>query len=258
VINAQNHHPVYTSQSAAWKARLKLQQGRTEQAILWAESCGLKIEDSEWPYSREVEYLTLARVHIARGKLEGVEIMLDRLLQAAETDERTGDLIEILIQQALYWCASNKKDHAFLLIERALTLAEPEGFVRSFVDEGEPIRSLLLDYQTLINKRIGVAIENESLRLLAYIDKLLAAFSQSTSVGKAKDEDILELLSERELDILRLIATGRSNKEIAEILVIALSTVKSHINNLYSKLGTRRRTQAISIARELGLLEETN
>lgn len=258
VINDQNHHPVYTSQSAAWEARLRLRQGNMDKAILWAESCGLEIDDFEWLYSQEVEYLTLARVLIAQGKFEGIEGLLDRLLRAAEANNRTGDLIEILTQQALYLNASNDNSGALQCMERALVLAEPEGFVRSFVDEGEPIRLLLLDYQKLISKRIGGAIDSESLRLLTYVDKLLAAFSQSTSVGKAKDIDILEPLSERELDILRLIATGCSNKEIAEILVIALSTVKSHINNLYSKLGARRRTQAISIARELGLLEETN
>jgi len=258
VINAQNHHPVYTSQSAAWEARLRLQQGRIEQAILWAESCGLQIKDTEWPYPRAVEYLTLARVLIAQGKFEGIEGILNRLFQAAEVNKRTGDLIEILTQLALCSYASNQKDHALQLIERALALAEPEGFVRSFVDEGEPIRSLLLDCQKLINKRISIAIDNESLRLLTYMDKLLAAFSQPAHTEKSKPETMLEPLSERELDVLRLIETGRSNKEIAEILVIAISTVKSHINNLYSKLGTRRRTQAISIARELGLLEENN
>ena len=254
VINDQNHHPIYTSHSAAWEARLRLQQGHIEQAILWAESCGLKIKDTEWPYPRAVEYLTLARVLIAQGKFEGVEGILDQLFQAAEENKRTGDLIEILIQQASYWYALNKKDHALQLIERALTLAKSEGFVRSFVDEGEPIRSLLLECQSSINTRIGVAIDNESLRLLTYTDKLLAAFSQLAPMEKIKVEPNIEPLSEREFDILRLIATGRSNNEIAEILVIALSTVKSHINNLYGKLGTNRRTEAISIARDLGLL----
>jgi len=255
VINDKNHHPVYTSQSAAWEARLRLQQGHIEQASLWAESCGLMINDTEWPYPRAVEYLSLARVLIAQGKFEGVECLLDRLFQTAEAKKRTGDLIEILIQQALYWDASKEKERAFQLIEHALRLAEPEGFVRSFVDESEPIRSLLLDYQTLINRKIGEASDRESFRLLTYTDKLLAAFSQPASIKKI-DEPVLEPLSERELDILHLIATGRSNKEIAEILVIALSTVKSHINNLYGKLGADRRTQAIAIAREKGLLSE--
>jgi LuxR family maltose regulon positive regulatory protein len=235
---------------------LRLQQGRTDQTILWAKSCGLDVNDTDWPYSREVEYLTLARVLIAQGKSEGVEDILDRLLQTAEADKRTGDSIEILIQQALYLYASNKKSRAFQRIERALILAEPEGFIRSFIDEGESIRLLLLDYQALISRKIGDAITGESLQLLTYTDKLLASFSQPASVGKTKDELILEPLSERELDILRLIATGRSNKEIAEILVIAVSTVKSHINNLYGKLGAQRRTQAIAIARDMGLFSE--
>jgi LuxR family maltose regulon positive regulatory protein len=255
-INDRSHHPVYIAQAAAIEAHLRLLQNRIDQAVHWAESCVLRLNDTERPYSREAEYLTLARVLFIQGKREGVAEMLDRLSRAAETDQRVGDLIEILVQQALFWHVSDQKSRAFQSFERALILAEPEGFIRSFVDEGEPMRSLLLDYQTIINKRIGVAIDNKSLRLLTYIDKLLAAFSQPISVEKAKDEDFLEPLSERELDILRLIATGRSNKEIAEILVITLSTVKSHINNIYGKLGTNRRTQAIAFARKHGLLSE--
>jgi LuxR family maltose regulon positive regulatory protein len=253
-INAQNHHPVYTSQSAAWEAGLRLQQGRIDQAVLWAESCGLKIEDADWPYSREVEYLTLARVLIAQGKLEGVEDILDRLRQAAEAGQRTGDLIEILIQQALYRNASKEKERALQLIEYALKLAEPEGFVRSFVDEGEPMRLLLIHLQSKLKQKLGVTIDDSSLRLLTYTDKLLAAFSHPAPSGQANLESLTEPISERELEILRLIAAGKTNQEIADMLVIAVSTVKSHINNLYGKLGTNRRTEAILRARELGLL----
>jgi LuxR family maltose regulon positive regulatory protein len=256
VINNQNRHPVYTSQSAAWEARLRLRQGRMEQALVWTESCGLKIDDSEWSYSQEVEYLTLARVLIAQGKFEGVEGMLDRLFRTTEAKKRTGDLIEILIQQALFWDASEKKELAIQYIDRALRLAEPEGFVRSFVDEGETIHTLLLDYQSSISRKIGETIDSESLRLLTYTDKLLAAFSQPASAKNPDHSSLVESLSERELDVLQLIATGRSNKEIAVILVIALSTVKSHINNLYGKLGATNRVQAIAIARNNGLLLE--
>jgi LuxR family maltose regulon positive regulatory protein len=255
-INDRSHHPVYIAQAAAIETRLRLLQNQIDQAVHWAESCGFGLNDTERSYSREAEYLTLARVLFTQGKREGVEEMLDQLSRAAETDQRAGDLIEILIQQALFWHLSDQKSRAFQCIERALILAEPEGFVRSFVDEGEPVRLLLLDHQTLINKRIGEAVNNESLRLLTYTDKLLAAFSPDLPIERSKPATTLEPLSERELDILRLIATGRTNQEIAEILVIALSTVKSHINNLYGKLGTNRRTQAIAIAREMGLLSE--
>ena len=99
-------------------------------------------------------------------------------------------------------------------------------------------------------------IDEETLSLLAYIDRLLAAFSHPAPVEKSMPGTLLEPLSERELEILRLIALGKTNKEIADTLVIAISTVKSHINHLYGKLGTSRRTQAIAIARDLGLISE--
>lgn len=256
VINHQNHHPVHIAQAAALEARLRLRQNHTEEAIRWAESAALDINETEWPYSREIEYMTLARVLINQGNVEGVDAMLDRRLQLAEADKRTGDMIEILIQKACCAYALSNDLQAFKSIERALILAIPEGFVRSFIDEGEKIQRLLLDYQSSLSKKISDASGSESLRLLAYTDKLLAAFSSTPGVEESKHVLLLEPLSERELDILRLIATGRTNKEIAEMLVIAVSTVKSHINNLYGKLGTQRRTQAISVARELGLLEE--
>ena len=255
-INAQNHHPIYTFQSAAWETRLRLRQGQIDQANLWAGSCGLKIEDTEWPYSREVEYLTLARVLITQGKLEGVASMLDRLFQDAEANKRTGDLIEVLIQQALYENASNEKVHAYQLIESALMLAEPEGFVRSFVDEGEQMHQLLVAFLAQLQKRQRTDIDDQSAKLLVYINYLLAAFSQTKKPVNADSRSLVESVSERELDVLRLIEGGLSNQEIADTLVIAVSTVKSHINNLYGKLGTNRRTQAISIARDLGLLSE--
>jgi LuxR family maltose regulon positive regulatory protein len=255
-INSQSHHPVYIAQAEALEARMRLRQKRTDQAIGWAEACSLSPDDTEWFYRREVEYLTLARVLFTQNKQEGIDGMLGRLMQTAEVDKRTGDLIEILIQQALFLYTANKKAQAFQSVERALLLAEPEGYIRTFVDEGDPVRLLLLDYQSILKKKIGDEVGGESLRLLTYTDKLLAEFSQETLGEKSKPETILEFLSEREMEILRLIATGRSNQEIADILVIALSTVKSHINSLYAKLGANRRTQAIALARDLGLLPE--
>ena len=139
------------------------------------------------------------------------------------------------------------------LLERALLLAKPEFYVRVFVDEGETMYSMLLDYQRMLEKRSDVG---RPAHLLTYIDRLLAAFLQPSSKEKTKQETFFEPLSEREREILRLIAQGCTNQQIADLLVIALSTVKSHINNLYGKLGTNRRTEAIVIAREKGLLSD--
>jgi LuxR family maltose regulon positive regulatory protein len=255
-INNQSHHPVYIAQAKALEAHLRLLQNRIDDAIRWAESCGLSPDDTDWPYSRNVEYLTLARVLITQSKREGINGMLGRLMQTAQADRRTGDLIEILIQQALFLYASNQKAQAFQPIERALILAEPDGYFRTFVDEGEPMRLLLMGYQSIIKKKLGDEVDGESLRLLTYSGKLLAEFSQDALGEKSKPETILEPLSDRELEILHLISIGLTNQEIAHRLVIAVSTVKSHINNLYSKLGTQRRTQAIAIARDLGLLSD--
>jgi LuxR family maltose regulon positive regulatory protein len=156
----------------------------------------------------------------------------------------------------LYWYTANKKDYAFQFLEHTLKLAESEGFIRFFVDEGEPMRLLLSEFQSKLNQKLGVAIEDSSLWLLTYTDKLLAAFSKPVPSARSKAKPLPEPLSERELHILHLIAAGRTNQEIADALMIAVSTVKSHINNLYGKLGTNRRTEAIAIARELGLLSE--
>jgi LuxR family maltose regulon positive regulatory protein len=204
----------------------------------------------------DFECLMLAHVCIAQTQLDKALRLLARLEPVIQAGSRKGSLIKLLSLRALTLRALALSSESWDALERALTLAEPEGYIRSFVDEGEPMRLLLLDYQAMIKKRIGDKVENVPLRLLIYTDKLLAAFSQPAIPKQAKAGLLAEPLSERELDILRLIATGRSNQEIAEILVIAVSTVKSHINNLYGKLGTNRRTEAIAMAHELGLLSE--
>ena len=245
-------------QAAALQAQMELVCGNLRAGKVWAESSGLSSNDQEasHPGLREVEYISYARILDAQGRRTEALSILERLLQSAQTEERNGNAITILTIQALVYQAQANTSRALECLERALTLAEPEGFVRTFVDEGEPMRLLLLDYQSIIKKQLSDGVDSESLRLLAYTDKLLAAFSQTVSDQKPGHETMVESLSERELDILRLIATGRSNQEIADILVIAMSTVKSHINSIYGKLSTNRRTQAVVIARDAGLLSE--
>lgn len=255
----QHHHPVHAARAAAWEARLRLRQGRTEQAVRWAETCGLHGDDAVLPYAREAEYLTLARVLIAQGQSGVVLELLDRLLQVAVSDQRGGSQIQILMLQALARQRHSDLPGALKALERALALAEPEGYMRTFVDEGEMMRLLIDDFRLAIAEG-----KPENLRLSSYVDKLLFAFGgaslesvpDSTIGQESAISTLVDPLSERELEVLRLIQAGLNNQEIAEQLVIATSTVKTHLNNLYGKIGVHSRTQAVAIARDLGLLSD--
>lgn len=248
--------PFVMTQVGALRASLQLAQGDLRTATAWAANSGLAPDDpaTSHPGLREVEYLSFARVLNAQGRHGEALSLLDQLLQAAEAEERFGSVIGILVLQCLVVRKQGNTTHPLTLLERALTLAEPEDYLRTFIDEGEPMRLLLLDYQSTIKMKISDGGDGESLRLLTYTDKLLAAFSQPAPIEKPKYETIPETLSERERDILRLIAAGNSNLEIAEQMVLAQSTVKWYINSLYSKLGARSRTHALALARELELI----
>lgn len=125
---------------------------------------------------------------------------------------------------------------------------------KRLVDEGEPMQTLLADFRKPLEKRAAMSEKDGSHRLLAYTDQLLAAFSPDHKAASIQANALPEPLSEREAEILQLISMGLSNKEIADHLVVAVSTVKSPVNSLYGKLGTHRRAQAVVIARELDLL----
>jgi LuxR family maltose regulon positive regulatory protein len=253
-MNERHHHLVHKAVAAASEARLRLRQGRTEQAGRWAETCGLRPDDSAWPYRLEVGYLTLARVFIAQGQAGAVLDLLHRLQQAAEADKRTGSLIEILILCALARQAQGDANGALTALEQALALAEPEGYIRIFVDEGAPMAALL-------RKALSHGVRP------GYVDKLLITFEAEEPGSKEAEQRqgapviprpptplLLEPLTERELELLRLVAAGRSNQEIAQELFLAVGTVKKHLNNIFGKLNVGSRTQAIVRARELELL----
>jgi LuxR family maltose regulon positive regulatory protein len=188
-------------------------------------------------------------VFVAQGKLEEALRLLGRLLSAAHAGGRTGSVIEILTLQALILQRVGDTDRATSVLGRALSLAEPEVYVRMFVDEGDPMTALLRSLQAR-----GASS--------GYVDRLLVALQRSgggarVPVGPTVStygQRLPEGLSERELEVLRLVASGRSNREIARELYVSLGTVKTHINNTYRKLGVNSRTRAVARARDLDLV----
>ncbi len=235
---------------AAMKARIRIAQGELGEAFDWARERGLSTENA-LTYLHEFEHITLARLLLARYRhdergpgIEEADRLLDRLLRSAGDGGRVGSAIEILALQALACEARNDLDRALRPLERALTLAEPEGYVRLFIDEGAPMARLL----TAARAR-GVMPDYAG-RLLAASGTSAPATAHHDSVNPAPAEP----LTAREIEVLRLVAEGRSNREIADHLFLALDTIKGHNRRIFARLGVQRRTEAIARARELGLL----
>jgi LuxR family maltose regulon positive regulatory protein len=231
--------PPTASAVVALRLRLETDAGRWDAAQRVAAGRGLSTSDA-LSYLRETEHLALARLLVAQGRAE-VSPFIERLLDAARDGGRTGSVIRILAVQALALQRQGKTARALAVLEQALSLAEPQSYVRTFVDEGAPMQQLLA--------QISGAAQPYSQRLLAAFPP--AAFGAVTSAGS---ETLIEPLSERELEVLRLIASGATNQQIADRLVIALGTVKAHCSNIYGKLGVSSRTQATARARDLGLV----
>jgi LuxR family maltose regulon positive regulatory protein len=180
--------------------------------------------------------------------------LLARLLQSAEEGGRKGSMIDISILHALAHQAQGDQPHALGSLERALSLAEPEGYVRSFIDEGKAMRLLVLDFRSAIEK----SARNGVHPLYGYIDKLLSAFPQTVATTpKSKiinqKSEIVEPLSERELEVLKLLRSELSGPEIAGQLIVSLNTLHTHTKNIYNKLGVNNRRSAVRRAEELDL-----
>jgi ATP/maltotriose-dependent transcriptional regulator MalT len=238
--------------AAAVQAQVEVAHGNLAVAECWLKESGLSVDDEELSYPREREYLSLARVRIAEGRAdpEGLFLpealqMLARLLHDAERNARGGSVIEILILQALALQAQGQQEQALTVLQRVLALAEPESYMRLFLDEGPAMLALL----HLAHAR-GLAPH--------YITRLLMVSGEQPSASAAlptpRSTVLVEPLTERELEVLHLIAAGASNEEIAEQLVIALGTVKRHVSNILGKLTVSSRTQAVARAQALALL----
>jgi LuxR family maltose regulon positive regulatory protein len=243
---------------AALRARVWLGQGRLGEALGWAHEQGLSVED-DLTYLREFEHITLARLLLARYKsdrdranraiLEAIEL-LARLLKAAKAGGRMGSALEILVLQSLAYHLQGDLAGALVPLEQALTLAEPEGYVRLLVGEGPPMAQLL---QEAASRGIMPAYTGKLLAALE-VEQPATASQPLTTTSAPASQPLIEPLSQRELEVLRLFKTELSGPQIARELVIALSTLRTHTKSIYSKLNVDNRRAAIKQAAELGLI----
>src|SRR5258708_2806573 len=238
--------------SVGTHVRLWIARGEIERAALWAERVQHEKRHIA-PLARELEDMAMVRVVLVQHKTTEALMRLVPLLEAATKQERWGNVIELLLLQTLAYLGREEEQAAFSALAQAVHLAEPEGYMRSFLDEGVAMAALLSKLRDQQRKQGPTA----------YLDTLLAAFSPaSRQEGEADHpashpsirQPLLDPLSTRELEVLHLLAQGASNQEIAEDLVVTLDTLKRHVTNILSKLGASNRTQAVTQARTLGLL----
>jgi LuxR family maltose regulon positive regulatory protein len=229
--------------------RLHLARGDLTEAAAFEQERSANAKNAA-DAARVVDRLTSARLLHAQGRHREALPLLEELGETAEAAGRTGDLIEILALQSLALWAGNRKERAVGTLAGALALTEPEGYVRTFVDEGPPMGDLL---SATLEARQSGRLDAAGRISVSYLARLLAAVAQEAT-APAAGERLPEALSKREMEVLVLIAAGESNQEIATKLFVSTSTVKTHINRLYRKLGARSRTQAIARARELDLI----
>ena len=237
----------------AQRARLLLAQGDPAAAARWTQERGLAADDDP-VYPREPGYLVLARVLLAQDRPGPALALLDRLHAAAAAQGRAGSVIEAGALRALALAASGEEDAAVAALVKVLTLACPQGYVRVFADEGPPMAALL--GRLIAAQRSGSAAAGVP---LGYLARLLRAFGSEHAVpdtrpGTAAVPGIVEPLTSRELEVLGLLAAGRSNQAIAGQLVVTLDTVKKHVSHVLDKLGATNRTEAVARARELDLI----
>jgi LuxR family transcriptional regulator, maltose regulon positive regulatory protein len=233
---------------AAIRARVQLAHGDLEAALEWVGERGLSVYD-ELSYVHEYEHITLARILIAShavgrdARLDDALMLLDRLLAAAQDGARTGSVIEILILQAAAQQACGNTSSALAAVAAALHRAEPEGHVRLFLHAGPAVTALLRTIATRGDFSV-------------HAKRILAAAGAATTVAAGSSHSrpgLVDDLSARELDVLRLLRSDLSGPDIARELVVSLNTVRTHTKNIYSKLGATNRREAVTRAAQLGL-----
>jgi LuxR family maltose regulon positive regulatory protein len=197
--------------------------------------------------------LMQARALIAQGNPFAALELMEPLCQQVEFKGWADRLLEVMTVQSVALYAQGEKEKAVDLLGKVLAQAEPGGFIRLFVDEGEPMRLLILDFRLWIEKQA-----HEGRKPIEYVDKLLAAFAQIVPVPQSEasnqKSDMIEPLSPRELEVLKLLRSELSGPEIAQQLIVSLHTLRTHTNNIFKKLGVNNRRAAVRRAEELDLL----
>jgi LuxR family maltose regulon positive regulatory protein len=250
---ARETSPWFTMYAEAQAMRMGLAEramdtDATVRMAQWAEKTRLSADD-ELGFQYELMYRMLARILIDQGELDKGLWLLARLLSVVELAGAEGYALEILVLQAMALETHGRNDQALAALERALILGEPEGYVRTFIDEGPQMGRLLR--RAVVQ---GIAVD--------YADKLLSALEEGAtkaaaplSGSKGARSPVVEPLSPREAEVLRLLTTPLSHAGMAEELVVSVNTVRSHVKSIYGKLGVHSRMEAVERARELDLLE---
>jgi LuxR family maltose regulon positive regulatory protein len=244
--------PQLITRAETWRAHIQLARGNLKAARTWAEQSGFSLTESELWYMHEREYVTLARVRLAQGReqpspalLQQIFHFLERLAQDAEAKARGSSVLELLLVQSLALAAQGERKAALSVLARAFSLSEPQGYIRLFVDEGAPMRTLLREARS---RRVAPHA----------VARLLAAFGEPEGGSQAGSSTsasaLIEPLTRREREVLLLLAEGATNYEIASRLVVSTGTVKKYVYHLCGKLGVQSRTQALARARTLHLL----
>ena len=239
--------PWITSPISVFRVFFWLATGDLNLAVKWAQERGMSIDD-KLSHLYELEYLALAHILIAQNKLDDADRLLLRLIEEAHAGNHVYMMIEMRLWRALVLTLKADTAAALAELKLALALAEPGGFLMIFVSKGKPVAELLEKIAAVKKRDYDAAKAGFS---LAYAKKILSAFKAATP---PKIEGLMDPISEREVEVLHLIAAGLSNREIAEKLFISLNTVKTHTKNINSKLDVNSRTRAVARAKEIGLL----
>ncbi len=255
-MNQQIYLQIHSYFTIIDQVRFWLACGDLDQATRWAQELDVT-EQHLTPFARERQEVARARILLAKNQPTAALQRLGPVLQRATTGQRWGHVIEIRLLQALAHQRLREESQALAALSEAVRLGEPEGYLRSFVEEGEAMAELLCKLREK-QRKVGST---------PYLDRVLAAFSKQhlplatqpkRMAKQTQSQPLLEPLSEREQQVLELLAQGASNQEIAQELVIVVDTVKRHVSHIFAKLEVQNRMQAVRQARKLGLLDETH